>query len=83
MITPEEARMIAETHPNEKVQDAIRYNEKRIESAANDGRHETLLCASTYVESEVVSFFRNLGYAVYKERRFCGCWQEPTYYIHW
>ena len=83
MITPDEARQLAVEHPNEKVVDAIKYNERRIEDAAMDGRHESLLCAATHVESEVVRHFRERGFAVYKERKWCGCWQEPTYYIHW
>ena len=83
MITPDEARRIAEEHPNQKVLEYIHENEQRIEAASNNGMHETLLISSTYTESELVRHFRERGFSVFKERRWCGCWQTPAYYIHW
>ena len=83
MITPDEARKISETHPNPKVLSGITENESRIERAAMDGRRETLLVAPPCIFSEVVRHFRERGFAVYKERKWCGAWQTPAYYIHW
>jgi hypothetical protein len=83
MITPDEARTIAEANPNPKILEYIKYNEESIEKAAKNGRRESLLCSQAHIESELVRHFRERGFGVFKERKWCGCWQEPTYYIHW
>ena len=55
--------------------DSIRCNKIRIEEAAADGLHEVMILSPVYFRSDVASYFRKRGFAVYKRNR--------QHYVRW
>ena len=85
MITPEEARLISECHPNEIVQRTIRMTEARIEEQANRGFRKAMVgYTDDDYAREAAEEFKRRGFSIEViAETLNGTRQYPAFFVCW